>query len=105
MGRMKEVYIQIMNENGGIPEDMTLADMLRMKELNIYHWQEYERAQERARLQSNKQTDLGEAAEDSEGEVHQKRRKQLKKPKNEKIIISLSNSYIIYNYIFLTMGE
>ena len=39
MGRMKEVYIQIMNENGGIPEDMTLADMLRMKELNIYHWQ------------------------------------------------------------------
>jgi len=68
MGRMKEVYIQIMNENGGIPEDMTLADMLKMKELNIYHWQEYERAQERARLQSNKQTDLEEAAEDSEGE-------------------------------------
>jgi len=68
MGRMKEVYIQIMNENGGIPEDMTLSDMLRMKELNIYHWQEYERAQERARLQSNKQTDLEEAAEDSEGE-------------------------------------
>lgn len=67
MGRMKEVYIQIMNENGGIPEDMTLADMLRMKELNIYHWQEYERAQERARLQSNKQTDLGETAKDSEG--------------------------------------
>lgn len=68
MGRMKEVYIQIMNENGGIPEDMTLADMLRMKELNIYHWQEYERAKERARLQSNKQTDLGEAAKDPEGE-------------------------------------
>ena len=67
MGRMKEVYIQIMNENGGIPEDMTLADMLRMKELNIYHWQEYERAQERTRLQSNKQTDLGEVAKDSEG--------------------------------------
>lgn len=67
MGRMKEVYIQIMNENGGIPEDMTLADMLRMKELNIYHWQEYERAKERARLQSSKQTDLGEAAKDSEG--------------------------------------
>jgi hypothetical protein len=67
MGRMKEIYIQIMNENGGIPEDMTLADMLKMKELNIYHWQEYERAQERARLQSNKQTDLGEAEKDSEG--------------------------------------
>jgi hypothetical protein len=68
MGRMKEIYIQIMNENGSIPEDMTLADMLRMKELNIYHWQEYERAQEKARQQSNKQTDLGEAAKDSEEE-------------------------------------
>jgi hypothetical protein len=47
---------------------MTLADFLKMKELNIYNWQEYERAQERTRLQSNKQTDLGETAKDSEGE-------------------------------------
>jgi hypothetical protein len=57
-----------MNDNDGIPEDMTLADFLKMKELNIYNWQEYERAQERTRLQSNKQTDLGETAKDSEGE-------------------------------------
>ena len=68
MGRMKEAYIQLMNDNDGIPEDMTLADLIRMKELNIYNWQEYERAQERARLQLNKQTDLGETAKDSEGE-------------------------------------
>jgi hypothetical protein len=68
MGRMKEAYIQIMNDNNGIPEDMTLGDLIRMKELNIYNWKEYERAQERARLQSNQQTDLGEATEDSEGE-------------------------------------
>lgn len=70
MGRMKEVYIQIMNANNGIPEDMTVGDMLRMKELNIYHWQEYERAQERERirLQSSEQADLGEAAKNSEGE-------------------------------------
>jgi len=68
MGRMKEAYIQLMNDNDGIPEDMTLADFLKMKELNIYNWQEYERAQERTRLQSNKQTDLGETAKDSEGE-------------------------------------
>jgi len=68
MGRMKEAYIQIMNNNNGIPEDMTLADFLKMKELNIYNWQEYERAKERARLQSNQQKDLGEASEDSEGE-------------------------------------
>ena len=67
MGRMKEAYIQIMNNNNGIPEDMTLADFLKMRELNIYNWQEYERAQERTRLQSHKQTDLGETAKDSEG--------------------------------------
>ena len=58
MGRMKEAYIQLMNNNDGIPEDMTLADLIRMRELNIYNWQEYERAQERTRLQLNKQTDL-----------------------------------------------
>jgi hypothetical protein len=67
MGRMKEAYIQILNDNDGIPEDMTLGDFLKMKELNIYNWQEYERTQERTRLQSNKQTDLGETAKDSEG--------------------------------------
>jgi hypothetical protein len=68
MGRMKEIYMQIMDANNGVPEDMTVGDMLRMRDLNIYHWREYERAQERARLQSNKQTDLGEATEDSKGE-------------------------------------
>jgi len=68
MGRVKEAYIQIMNNNNDMPEDMTLDDFLKMKELNIYNWQEYERAQERTRLQSNKQTDLGETAKDSEGE-------------------------------------
>ena len=68
MGRMKEAYIQIMNDNEGIPEDMTLADLLKMKELNIYNWEEYERAKERTRLQLNKQKDLGETAKDSEGE-------------------------------------
>jgi hypothetical protein len=56
-----------MNDNDGIPEYMTIEDYLTMKELNIYNWEEYERAQERTRLQSNKQTDLGETAKDSEG--------------------------------------
>jgi hypothetical protein len=68
MGRMKEAYIQLMNDNDGIPEDLTLADFLKMKELNIYNWQEYERAQKRTRLQLNKQKDLGETAKTSEGE-------------------------------------
>jgi hypothetical protein len=70
MGRMKEIYMQILQANDGLPEDMTIADMLKMRELNIYHWQEYERAQERERirLQSSEQADLGETAKNSEGE-------------------------------------
>ena len=67
MGRMKEAFIQIMNDNDGIPECMTIEDYLTMKELNIYNWEEYERAKERTRLQLNKQKDLGETAKDSEG--------------------------------------
>ena len=42
MGRMKEIYMQIMHANDGIPEDMTVGDMLRMRDLNIYHWREYD---------------------------------------------------------------
>jgi hypothetical protein len=68
MGRMKEAFIQIMNDNDGIPEYMTIEDYLTMKELNIYNWEEYERAKERTRLQLNKQKDLGETAKTSEGE-------------------------------------
>lgn len=68
MGRMKEIYMQIMHANNGIPEEMTIEDFLKMRDLNIYHWQEYERAQERARLQSSKQENLGETTEDSERE-------------------------------------
>ena len=68
MGRMKEVYMQIMQVNNGIPEDMSVGDFLRMTDLNIYHWQEYERAQERARLQLDQQANLGEITEDSERE-------------------------------------
>ena len=51
MGRMKEVCIQIMEENGGIPEGMTVADVARMKELEMYNWEEYERNQQETRLQ------------------------------------------------------
>jgi hypothetical protein len=57
-----------MNDNDGIPEYMTIEDYLTMKELNIYNWEEYERAKERTRLQLNQQKDLGETAKDSEGE-------------------------------------
>jgi len=60
--------MQILQANNGIPEEMSIEDFLKMRELNIYHWQEYERAQERARLQLNQQANLGETTEDSEGE-------------------------------------
>ena len=50
MGRMKEVCIQIMNANEGIPEGMTIGDVVRMKDLEIYNWEEYEREKERRRV-------------------------------------------------------
>jgi hypothetical protein len=51
MGRMKEFCIDLINANGGIPEGMTIEDAIRMKELEMYNWQEYEERQERLRLQ------------------------------------------------------
>lgn len=51
MGRMKEFCIDLINANGGIPEGITIADVARMKELEMYNWQEYEERQERLRLQ------------------------------------------------------
>jgi hypothetical protein len=62
MGRMKEVCIQIMEENGGIPEGMTLGDVIRMKELEIYNWQEYERQQEKSRSVLSQSENSGEIA-------------------------------------------
>ena len=51
MGRMKEVYMQIIQANEGeVPEELTIADVARMKELEIYNWEQYEREQEKVRL-------------------------------------------------------
>jgi hypothetical protein len=56
MGRMKEIYMRVMHENDGqVPEEMTIADMAHMKELEIYNWEEYEREQEKLRLFRAKQ--------------------------------------------------
>ena len=63
MGRMKEVYMRIMHENDGqVPEEMTIADMAHMKELEIYNWEEYEREQEKLRLFRVKQENPREIA-------------------------------------------
>ena len=63
MGRMKEVYMQIMYANDEkIPQELTIADMVRMKELEIYNWEEYEREQERIRVFRVKQENPREIA-------------------------------------------
>jgi hypothetical protein len=63
MGRMKEIYMRVMHENDGqVPEEMTIADMSRMKELEIYNWEEYEREQEKIRLFRAKQENPREIA-------------------------------------------
>jgi hypothetical protein len=62
MGRMKEICIAIMNANEGIPEGMTIADVARMKELEIYNWEEYEREQEKSRLQYLESENSGETS-------------------------------------------
>jgi hypothetical protein len=49
MGKMKDFCIAMINANGSIPEGITIADVVRMKELEIYNWQEYEQQQEKDR--------------------------------------------------------
>jgi len=58
---MKELCMQIMEENGGIPEGMTIEDVVRMNELEMYNWEEYEKRQERLRLQQYQPENTGEA--------------------------------------------
>lgn len=62
MGRMKDVYMQVVQANDGIPEGMTIADIAQMQEWNIYQWQEYEREAEKRRLQHSQSEDPREIA-------------------------------------------
>jgi hypothetical protein len=55
MGRMKELCLQIMEANDGeIPNEVTLSDVRRMEELQIFEWEYYEREQQKIRLQQIK---------------------------------------------------
>ena len=55
MGRMKELCLQVMEANDGeIPGEMTIGDVIRMEELQIFEWEYYEREQQRLRLQQIK---------------------------------------------------
>jgi hypothetical protein len=62
MGRIKEFCIDLINANGCIPEGITIADVARMKELEIYNWEEYERQQEKIRSQFIESENPGEIA-------------------------------------------
>jgi hypothetical protein len=86
MGRMKEIYMQVMHENDGqVPEEMTIADIMRMKELEIYNWEEYEREQEKIRVFRIKQenpreiTKAAQVREFWEEELRQGKNRRLKK--------------------------
>ena len=46
MGKMKELYNELLHANNGeIPQEATMADLARMNDLKIYEWREYERTQ------------------------------------------------------------
>ena len=46
MGRMKDLYFEVLQANNGeIPQEATIADLARMNDLKIYEWREYERSQ------------------------------------------------------------
>jgi hypothetical protein len=62
MGRMKELYIEMLEKE---MDQMSTMEYLEM----VYHTDLAERyEEERARLQLDQQTDLGEITEDSEEE-------------------------------------
>jgi len=52
MGRMKDLYMDLLHANdGNIPQEATIADLQRMKDLEIFEWKEYEQQQEKNRIQ------------------------------------------------------
>jgi hypothetical protein len=55
MGRMKELCVQVMEANNGeIPDEITIGDIIRMEELKMFEWEQYEREQQKIRLQQVK---------------------------------------------------
>lgn len=68
MGRMKEFCIAMINANGGIPEGITIADFVRMKELEMYNWEEYEQQQKKIRTQLHDSENSAENAKITQAE-------------------------------------
>jgi hypothetical protein len=54
MGKMKELYNELLQANNGeIPQEATIADLARMNDLKIYEWREYERSQNHVKKPKN----------------------------------------------------
>ena len=54
MGRMKDLYFEVLQANNGeIPQEATIADLARMNDLKIYEWREYERSQNHVKKPKN----------------------------------------------------
>jgi hypothetical protein len=61
MGRMKELYNELLQANNGeIPQEATIADLARMNDLKIYEWREYERSQNHVKKPKNEGSIKGE---------------------------------------------
>lgn len=55
MGRMKDIYMEVVQENGLLPENFSLTEYLRKKEIENVEWQEHQK-----NLQSQKESSVGE---------------------------------------------
>ena len=54
MGKMKELYYELLQANNGeIPQEATIADLAKMNDLKIYEWREYERSQSHVKKPKN----------------------------------------------------
>jgi hypothetical protein len=52
MGRIKRLYDQLLEANGGmLPPEITIEDLHNMEELKNFEWEKYEQEQENVRLQ------------------------------------------------------
>jgi hypothetical protein len=61
MGRMKDLYFEVLQANNGeIPQEATIADLARMNDLKIYEWREYERSQNHVKKPKNEGSIKGE---------------------------------------------
>ena len=55
MGRMKELWVQIMEANNGIPDGMTIKDLAEMNDLKMFNYKEYQRNQDNEQEKRNKE--------------------------------------------------